>query len=140
MIQVARRKAGRAGSRASFEVGLIEDIPFEDGRFDTVVNTLVMHHLPREVKSAGMKEVRRVLKPGGLFLAVDLSLPSGGLLPRVMRLFLGHHMADSDVADTLGHLRDAGFSGTESGPTSNKYFSYARGVKPGLPLGTDTVR
>jgi len=129
MIQVAREKAVRAHSRATFEVGLIEDIPFEDGRFDTVVNTLVMHHLPDEVKSDGSREIWRVLKPGGLFLAVDLQLPSKGAVSSVARLFLSHHMEGSDIADSLGYLRDAGFTETESGPTSSSYFAYARGVK-----------
>src|SRR3990172_10022238 len=36
MIGVARKKAAKQGADVDFRVALIEDIPFEDGRFDLV--------------------------------------------------------------------------------------------------------
>jgi SAM-dependent methyltransferase len=49
------------------KVGSAEKIPYPDASFDVVFSDNVLEHLekPGEV----MKEVRRVLKPGGVFLA-----------------------------------------------------------------------
>ena len=71
MIAVARANATRAGSRAQFRPAVIEGLPFEDGRFDVVLSSLMLHHLPPDVKQAGVEEVYRVLKPGGRFVVVD---------------------------------------------------------------------
>ena len=66
MIQVARQNAERAGLRAKFELGMVEAVPFPDGTFDVVLNRLMLHHLPGDLKQRGLAEMRRVLKPGGL--------------------------------------------------------------------------
>lgn len=42
------------------------DIPFPDDSFDFVVCRSLLHHLPDAV--AGLKEIKRVLKPGGKFV------------------------------------------------------------------------
>ena len=48
-------------------VGVGERIPFEDDAFELVVSDNVLEHL--EAPEAVLREVRRVLKPGGRFLA-----------------------------------------------------------------------
>ena len=70
MIRVAMQEAASARNAAKFKLAAIEALPFEDARFDLVVASLVIHHLPPDLKMIGMKEIHRVLKPGGrLFLA-----------------------------------------------------------------------
>ena len=71
MIDVARAKAARQGLRVDFRAALIEDIPFPDAHFDVAFSTLMIHHLPPEVKHTGLREVLRVLKPGGRLLVAD---------------------------------------------------------------------
>src|SRR5262249_27140661 len=54
---------------ASFEEnGLAPPLPFEDGRFELVYALSVFTHLPEELQLAWMKELRRVLRPGGWLL------------------------------------------------------------------------
>jgi ubiquinone/menaquinone biosynthesis C-methylase UbiE len=50
MIDTARKKAQRSGLDVRFDIGLIEKIPFPDATFDVVVNRLVIHHLPDDLK------------------------------------------------------------------------------------------
>lgn len=76
MITLARKSAFRSQSQAKFKLGVIENLPFENKRFDVVLSSLMLHHLPSELKQEGLAEVYRVLKPGGRLLAVDLDRPS----------------------------------------------------------------
>jgi len=71
MIARARRKAAKAGAQVQFDVAAAEDLPFPDDRFDVVLSTLMLHHLPRTTGQRCAAEIRRVLKPGGRVLAVD---------------------------------------------------------------------
>jgi ubiquinone/menaquinone biosynthesis C-methylase UbiE len=70
-IARARSKARRSGVHIDFRQGVIEDIPFPDGSFDVVTSTLMMHHLPIELKRQGLGEIHRVLKPGGRLVVAD---------------------------------------------------------------------
>ncbi len=54
-----------------YSVDLNQGLPFEDGRFDCVVLQEVIEHLQNPVLV--MKEIHRVLKPGGVFI---LSTPN----------------------------------------------------------------
>jgi demethylmenaquinone methyltransferase/2-methoxy-6-polyprenyl-1,4-benzoquinol methylase/phosphoethanolamine N-methyltransferase len=130
MISVARRKASRAGAAVHFSVGAFEDMPFEDGHFDVLTSTLVMHHLPAEVKRKGFSEARRVTKPGGRFIAVDYEAPEAGLPRFLSRLFLGHHMGNAQIRNSLDLLREAGFTDLESGRTSISWLSFVGGSSP----------
>ena len=65
MIEVAKKKSGRVGADIDFRVALIEAIPFPDASFDLVTSSLMIHHLPPDLKLTGLTEVHRVLEPGG---------------------------------------------------------------------------
>ena len=130
MINMARKLAERAGVAAKFEVGLAEKMPFPDGSFDVVLNRLMMHHLPGDLKLRGLAEMRRVLKPGGTCLIVDFEPPKTGFLKMVVENHMTP-MAHVDVREYVPLMKQAGFSEVESGPTSSKLLSYARGKVPG---------
>lgn len=92
MIAVAQRKAARAGLDIDYRVGAIEALPYPDASFDVVLSSLMMHHLPDDLKSAGLAEVLRVLKPGGRLLIVDFKRPRHWLSRLAMRLVLHGHL------------------------------------------------
>lgn len=66
MVQVALRNAENLGLDVDGRVGDAERIPYPDDSFDLVVGHAVLHHIP-DVEAA-MREVLRVLKPGGRFV------------------------------------------------------------------------
>lgn len=54
--------------KADLKVGEIEKIPFPDDYFNIVVSSEVFEHLTDESLYAGIKEIFRVLKPGGVLV------------------------------------------------------------------------
>ena len=70
-IERARAKARRANAPVEFRTGVIEKLDFADDSFDVVCSTLMMHHLPDDVKRHGLLEIARVLRPGGRLVVVD---------------------------------------------------------------------
>ena len=66
MVEVAQRNASELGFEVGGRVADAERIPYEDGTFDLVVGHAVLHHIPDVEQS--LREVLRVLKPGGRFV------------------------------------------------------------------------
>ncbi|MHC4956118.1 MAG: class I SAM-dependent methyltransferase [Planctomycetota bacterium] len=46
-----------------------QDLPFADNAFDAVICTAAFHHFPRPLHA--LKEIRRVLRPGGIVVITD---------------------------------------------------------------------
>lgn len=66
-IHWAKDWAHREGLNIDFRVGNIERLPYEDNSFDAVVSHGVLDHVRMETARQAAKEVRRILKPSGLF-------------------------------------------------------------------------
>jgi ubiquinone/menaquinone biosynthesis C-methylase UbiE len=125
MIQVAKEKSAKDGSDIDFRVALIEATPFPDASFDLVTSSLMLHHLPDELKAKGFLEIRRVLKPGGRFMAMDFAAHSPSLLGHLLSIF-GHSRGENMVDKLTPMLKDAGFSDVEGIPTRHKNFAFIR--------------
>lgn len=61
-----------------------EELPFPDGRFDSALATLVFCSVPDQMR--GLREVRRVLKPGGTFFFMEHVLPRSNHLSVPMKM------------------------------------------------------
>ena len=107
---------------------LAQDIPFPDHHFDLVLSSLMLHHLPAELKRSGFAEVHRVLKSGGRFLAVDFEPPAAPWLRALTRLVFGHGRLQSHLEDLRDMMAEAGFSRIEGGRTRYKVISYLRAI------------
>jgi SAM-dependent methyltransferase len=74
MIERARANAARratpGGRTPTFVVGDVAALPFADASFDFVVSTFSMHHWSDPAE--GLREIHRVLRPGGRALIWDL--------------------------------------------------------------------
>jgi SAM-dependent methyltransferase len=66
--RLRRRVAGRRRP-ATVVLAPAEALPFADGEFDTVVSTLVLCTVPDQ--TAALREIRRVLRPGGRLLFME---------------------------------------------------------------------
>src|SRR6266508_2853016 len=109
MITVARKKAARKGLDIDFRVGVIEALPFPDGSIEVVTSSLMMHHLPEDLKVRGIAEIYRVLKPGGRLLIADFMRPTGSLLNHLFIAFRMHQGLKSAIEDLQKLLKAAGF-------------------------------
>jgi ubiquinone/menaquinone biosynthesis C-methylase UbiE len=68
MLAVARRRLGEA---AELSHGDATAMPYDDGFFDWVVLTLMLHEMPPPSRAATLAEVARVVAPEGRVLIVD---------------------------------------------------------------------
>lgn len=80
MVSVAERNAADLGLTVHGRVADAETLPYDDGSFDLVVGHAVLHHIP-DVELA-LREVVRVLKPGGRFVFAGEPTTYGDLVAR----------------------------------------------------------
>ena len=66
MVEVAVRNAASLGLDVEGRVADAESLPYDQDTFDLVVGHAVLHHIPD--LDVAMREVLRVLKPGGRFV------------------------------------------------------------------------
>jgi ubiquinone/menaquinone biosynthesis C-methylase UbiE len=125
MIEVAKRNAVNAAARVDLQVAVIEALPFPDASFDLVTSSLMLHHLPGDLKRKGLAEVRRVLGRGGRFVAVDFAARSHSPLGHLLSI-LGHPRGESTVAELTPMLKEAGFGEVEAIPTRHRRFAFIR--------------
>jgi SAM-dependent methyltransferase len=67
MVTEAQRTLGDAAGRFRFEVVDAQEIPFDDGTFNTVIANHMLYHVPDLDKA--LAEIHRVLRPGGRLFA-----------------------------------------------------------------------
>ncbi|WP_240911693.1 class I SAM-dependent methyltransferase [Thermococcus sp. LS1] len=81
-------------------------IPLPNGTADAVISTYAFHHVPDEEKEAALKEMLRILKPGGRIIIGDVMFES----EEEKRRIGGEDGITDEIEDeyfaTLEHLRE----------------------------------
>jgi len=85
---------------------------------DLIVSGLAIHHVEDERKRSLFTEVAALLRPGGVFINLDLVRAATPQLQKRFRQEIGRAKDDpsdrlADLADQLQWLRDAGFTAVE---------------------------
>jgi ubiquinone/menaquinone biosynthesis C-methylase UbiE len=80
MVDVALRNASSAGIALEGRMADAESIPYPDDSFDLVVGHAVLHHIPD--LDVAMREVLRVLRPGGRFVFAGEPTAQGDVVAR----------------------------------------------------------
>jgi len=70
----AAEQARRRGEQFEVQIGRVEELPWEDGTFDLITCLDVLEHVEDDV--VGMRELRRVCKPGGWLLLTVPAYPA----------------------------------------------------------------
>jgi ubiquinone/menaquinone biosynthesis C-methylase UbiE len=110
MIAQAQARNPPYRERLQFQVGEASQLPFEDNRFDAVFNTYSFLHYPEPQQV--LRQVHRVLKPGGQF-----------------------HWVDPTVGDWPSRLYSRFYS-----PTGIYFYSRRQRQELGAAVGLDWVR
>jgi ubiquinone/menaquinone biosynthesis C-methylase UbiE len=115
LLAIARRRAAAAGIHADLLLGSATAIPLADNTVDTVVTTWTLCSIPDPL--VALREMRRVLKPGGKLLFVEHGLsPEPRVehcqhrLTPVWRHIAGGCHLDRKIDDLM---RSSGFDVTE---------------------------
>lgn len=107
MIAIARRK--NAHPSITFEQQDATALPYASGSFDAVFDGVVIHHIPNWKDC--LKELKRVLRPGGHVVIEDLSIETFSTpFGRILRRLLDHPYPAMYTEDEfVQYLREVGF-------------------------------
>ena len=112
MVAAVAAEAARRGlGNVSTAQGPAEALPFPDASFDAVFCRYTAHHWP-DVRR-GLREARRVLKPGGVAVFDDIVAPELPVLDTFLQAFEmlrdPSHVRDYSVSEWVEFLTQAGF-------------------------------
>ena len=138
MLSVGRKKISEKGLGKKIEMiqGDSEALPFEDNSFDAITVAFGVRNF--EDLEKGLSEILRVMKPGGIFVILETSVPtkfpfkqgyhfySKNLLPIIGKLFSKDKVAYSYLSESAAAfpygeklnniLRKIGFTNVEDKP------------------------
>ncbi|MGB7786414.1 MAG: bifunctional demethylmenaquinone methyltransferase/2-methoxy-6-polyprenyl-1,4-benzoquinol methylase UbiE [Salinimicrobium sp.] len=138
MLSVGRKKIKEKNLQEKIKMvqGDSEDLPFENDHFDAITVAFGVRNFENLEK--GLEEIRRVLKPGGIFAILETSVPtnfpfkqgyhfySKNLLPLIGKMFSKDKVAYSYLSESAAAfpygeefnniLRKTGFINVENKP------------------------
>jgi ubiquinone/menaquinone biosynthesis C-methylase UbiE len=126
---IARARRSTHLPNCAFSEGIAEALDMEDQSYDVVVSSLMIHHLPESLRPRAIREMYRVLRPGGRVLLADFQPPT----TKTGRLLLKGHVISPAMKNNPVHLlepmvRDAGFQQIRGGDLQ-PWLRYVHAVK-----------
>ena len=110
----AKKKVRRAGVSVQLDEGFADELPYDEGTFDRVLSSFMLHHLEEPEREKTLREVLRVLKPGGSFHLLDFAGGEDGAQGLWGRLLNSHaRLRDNSDQRILQLMRRAGFTNVE---------------------------
>ncbi len=117
MVRFAHKRAVDLGQEIHFAHRLAEDTKFPDGHFDMVSAFILFHEVTMEAQAQILREVFRVLRPGGTFNISDFPHNLKDNYPPFMRYFIEIDSKDNcepyafdfTMCDFQKNLQDVGF-------------------------------
>lgn len=107
------KRARRNVPQADYVEALAETMPFPNNHFDWVHTSMALHEMQPDQRQQIVKEVYRVLKPGGRFALIDFHSPTNPLFWPGLSLFFA--LFETETAwqllqeDLAGLLAKTGF-------------------------------
>jgi SAM-dependent methyltransferase len=109
---VATTAAERDLTNIAVRQAAAEKLPFPDADFDIVLSRFTTHHWQN--MEAGLREARRVLKPGGRAMFIDIIAPADAVLDTHLQavelLRDVSHVRDYSAAEWIAALSRSGFA------------------------------
>lgn len=130
MLQQARRKRDRRQLAVDLTQMDVQSLCYADNSFDTVVASFVFCSVPKPRK--GLKELYRVLKPGGQLLLLEHVLSSRRVMAWLMNLLnpLVVRMVGANInRETLKNVQACPFKNIYVDPASSDMIKLIRAVK-----------
>lgn len=87
MLERARRRAGRADVRVRLVAMDLAALDFGDGEFDCAVASFVFCTMPPDTRRSALREIGRVVKPGGRIRIVEYAPPRSAFRRGLARLW-----------------------------------------------------
>lgn len=106
VLRLARKMATERGLAIDWRQADIEHLPDADDSYDVVTLSMVLHELPMDSIEASVKEALRVVKPGGVFVALETQLTGDPL-----RDLLGAYHSEITGEPYINAFRDRSFAG-----------------------------
>lgn len=120
MLAVGWRRVATAGVGAlvRLEQGRAESLPFEDASFDAVTFTYLLRYV--DDPAATLRELARVLRPGGRLASLEFFLPSNPMARAAWELYVrvGLPLAGSVVSPEWGRV------GRFLGPSIRSFYAH----------------
>jgi ubiquinone/menaquinone biosynthesis C-methylase UbiE len=87
-LAFAATKASRLATEVQLDRGDAAHLTYPDAMFDRVLSAFLLHHLALDQQLRMLREVRRVLKPGGSLHLVDFTPDGKGMVSSMQTLAL----------------------------------------------------
>jgi hypothetical protein len=127
MVERARANAAKQGlANVEFHLATIDRLPLPDARVDCVISNCVINLVPD--KKAVLREIYRVLKPGGRVAISDIALKKE-LPPEVggdLLAYVGCVAGAISISEYVSSLQSAGFAAVQVVDTKKDLNAYAK--------------